>query len=218
MMKSENNIIDLTNNSDDNLSSVKVWSLNNPWMMMSLTTSVQHTTLPARGSGLRSISTTALLTLSLAMVRPPTATGHLSLTVGSTTRVSLALPIDPLVIQISATPPPQLTTWHPSQMLECTEKENLSLPDLARGISVGCRRFFWGQKRAHLSCGGSGVGSDENGSGGSSSGRTGRMKHPLPAPRVIPCLVNGSLVGAFYPILQSRQIIHNVLSTNGRQS
>ncbi len=40
---------------------------------------------------------------------------------------------------------------------------------------------------------------DGNNSGGSSSGNTGGSTHLFPAPRVIPRVVNGSLVGAFLP-------------------
>jgi hypothetical protein len=105
------------------------------------------------------------------------------------------------VTHISATPPPLLTpsTWHPSQWSGCKEKENLLISDLASGIAVGCSSFFFGPKKAHFSYCGSSDGSDGNGSGRSSSGNTGRSTHLFPAPRVIPCVVNGSLVGAFLP-------------------
>ncbi len=64
---------------------------------------------------------------------------------------------------------------------------------------MGRRSFFLAPKKSRLSYSKSSEGSDGNGSGGCSSGKPGGMKHPFPAPRVIPRLVNGSLVGAFLP-------------------
>ncbi len=58
-------------------------------------------------------------------------------------------------------------------------------------------QLFLGQKKAQSSFCRSG--SDENGSDGIILGGAGGSSHPFPAPRVIPRVVNGSLVGAFLP-------------------
>jgi hypothetical protein len=127
MTKPKIDIIDLTTNSDDDSSLVQASSLDNSWTMMSSTSSEPPTPPPARGSGTRSISMTSSSMLALATERSSTRAGRSS-TVGSTTNVSHALP----VTLIATTPPPQLTPsmWHPSQLSEFTEKDNLLLPDL----------------------------------------------------------------------------------------